>query len=324
MGKSHCPGMPENSTIKGQTLMNSEINSILVPTDFSPLSECALNVAVAIATRQNAEIDILHVIGESNYLPPSDIFLPDVRVTDDIATTIGDLLVDYSEKLQNDTGIKVNGKILFGIPSDQICQYAKLNSSSLIVMGTHGVTGFREFIIGSEAYNVVKYAQCPVLTVPGNWNRTEFKKILFPIRLVPGANEKYSFIQPIIKKNNAELFILGLQEKESPDKISELVLLMIELKLQLHNDNISFESIICPSEDFSSSVIETAENRDVDLVVITADIEYGFASFFTGTYERQVINHSRLPVLCVKPTERKLDPTLYLKLALNWRKSSMK
>jgi nucleotide-binding universal stress UspA family protein len=301
--------------------MNSIIHSILIPTDFSPLSESALKVGIAIAKRQNAELFLLHVVDKFNYLPRQDVFLPDVKLTDDMVSTMEDLILEYSEKLHTDTGLQVTGKILCGIPSDKICQFAFQKDISLIVMGTHGVSGFREFFIGSEAFKVVKFSHCPVLTVPGGWEKTEFSKVLFPIRLIPGAIEKYFFIRPIIEKNNAELIILGLQEKEKTEEFPDLVLLIVELKIQLHNDNISFETLISSGEDFSSSVIETAEKREIDLIVITADLEYEFKSFFIGPFEQQVVNHSKVPVLSIKPSDGQNDPTLMLKLARNWRKS---
>jgi nucleotide-binding universal stress UspA family protein len=301
--------------------MNSVIRTILVPTDFSQLSACALKVAVAIAKRHHAEIIVLHVIDELHSLQPAEVLLPNIRITADIASTLKDLIDSFVEDLRNETGIKVSGQIKIGVPYDQICRFSNMNNISLIVMGTHGVSGFREFFIGSEASKVVKYSYCPVLTIPGNWDSTEFKKILFPVRIVPGAIEKYLFIRPIIEKNRAELIILGLQEKEKPDQISEVVLLTIELKIQLHNDNIAFESIICPSDNFSSTVIESAKKLEADLIVLTTDLDEDFRDFFKGTFGQQVINHSSLPVLSIKPTNKQNDPTLYLKLARNWRKS---
>lgn len=51
--------------------MKTQINSILIPTDFSDLSESALKVGIAIAKRQNAEAILLHVVDQLPYLLPT-------------------------------------------------------------------------------------------------------------------------------------------------------------------------------------------------------------------------------------------------------------
>ena len=61
---------------------------------------------------------------------------------------------------------RVRRSITEGIPSAQIVRYAEENSIDLIVMGTHGRTGFNHFLMGSEAEKVVRRSSCPVLTIP--------------------------------------------------------------------------------------------------------------------------------------------------------------
>ena len=168
-------------------------------------------------------------------------------------------------------------------------------------MGTHGTSGLREFFIGSEAFKVVKNAQCPVLTIPGNWQKTNFKKVLFPIRLVQGALEKYTLARPIIEMNNSELLILGLSEKNNlADKV-EIVNLVSEFRLQLYMNNVQFQSEICQSNNFAAKIIETENIYEPDLIIITANLDIDIKSFFLGPFAQQVVNHSKRPVLSIKP-----------------------
>lgn len=63
-------------------------------------------------------------------------------------------------------GIRASGTLLaFGAPADQIARLAKSRRADVIVMGTHGRTGFRRALVGSVAARVVAIARCPVLTV---------------------------------------------------------------------------------------------------------------------------------------------------------------
>jgi hypothetical protein len=188
-------------------------------------------------------------------------------------------------------------------------------------MGTHGTSGLREFFIGSEAFRVVKNAICPVLTVPGNWEKTDFEKVLLPIRLKPGAFEKYFFSRPIIEKNNSEIFLLGLTDKKKPAEIKDLAIFMDALKIQLRDDDVEFHSAFSPCINFSDKVIDVAKDFNADLIVLTANLDYDFKANFVGPFAQQVINHSRLPVLSVKPANNQIDAQIQKDLVQNWGKS---
>jgi nucleotide-binding universal stress UspA family protein len=278
--------------------MKTQINSILIPTDFSELSESALKVGIAIAKRQNAEVTLLHVVDLLPNLLPTQVLLTDPL---EVLSRMEEKLKELSEKIQKDTGVKAIVKALKGTPSDSICKFAYEENMSLIVMGTHGVSGLREFFIGSEAYRVVKNATCPVLTIPGKWQKTDFGKVIFPVRINPGTFDTYFYARPIIERNNSELFILGLYERQKDIDNKEISILINKLKVQLKNDNVLFRSGITQSKDLPAKILTIAKDNEADLIILTANLDSNFKAFFVGPFVQQVVNHSRLPVLCIKP-----------------------
>jgi nucleotide-binding universal stress UspA family protein len=298
--------------------MKTQIKSILIPTDFSDLSESALKVGIAIAKRQTAEITLLHVIDRLAYLPPTEVFLPDVQITTDFKLTMEEKLKALAEKIQKETGIKISVKVLIGTPSDSICQFAFSENISLIVMGTHGTSGLREFFIGSEAFRVVKNAICPVLTIPGNWKKTEFKNILFPVRLLLGSFDKYFFARPIIEKNDSNLVILGLADKKKPDQVEEVAQLLDEIKYQLDIDYTKFSTVILSSDNFPAEVVKMADKFDSDLIIVTTNLDHDIKTYFVGPFVQQIVNHSMRPVLSIKPIYLQADGTDFEKLVEIW------
>jgi nucleotide-binding universal stress UspA family protein len=304
--------------------MKTQISSILIPTDFSELSESALKVGLAIAKRQHAKVTLLHVVDTYAHIQPTEVFLPEFQVTPDVISAINVRLNDLVERINQDTGIDITGTVVDGIPSDRICLYARQKKINLIVMGTHGISGLRKFFLGSEAFKVIKNASCPVLTIPGNWQKTDFEKVLFPVRLKPGALNKYFYARPIIEKNNSEVTILGLAEQKRPEDIKEVTLLMDKLKVQLHNDNVLFRSSLCASEDFPATIINAAIENETDLIILTANIDYYFKTFFMGPFAQQVVNHSHLPVLSIKPSKSLSENPSSMELARKWGKSVLK
>ena len=300
--------------------MDVKIKSILIPTDFSVLSESALIVGLAIARRQNAEITLLHVVDRFSYLQPNEAFLSSIQLNEEIKLKIDEKFKNLIREIE-ETGLNVTSKILEGTPSSCICQFAHDGNFSMVVMGTHGTSGLREFFIGSEAFRVVKYASCPVLTVPGHWHKTDFKKVLFPIRMHPQALEKYSYARPIIEKNNSELILLGLSEKSKPDTIKDILMFTDQFKNQLHNDNVKFQTLLCPCDNFAEKVVNTADEIKADLIVLTANLDYDFKAYFIGPYVQQVINHSSRPVLCIKPSSNQVPNSGTLILSEKWPRS---
>ncbi len=300
--------------------MKSQIKSILIPTDFSDLSENALKVGISIAKRQNAEIKLVHVVDRFAYLPPTEVYLPGDWLTPDIMLMLEERIRKFSDQFFIDSEIKVTCKVLAGHPSERISWFAYTENIDLIVMGTHGISGLREFFIGSEAYSVVKNAPCPVLTIPGDWEKTDFERVLFPIRLIPKAINKYFYARPIIEKNDSELFILGLSEMKSQGDIEVLTLIIGRLKIQLRKDKVRFQTGYCPYKDFPDIVLKEAKDAGIDLLILTANFENDLKSFFIGPFVQKVIHRSRIPVLSIKPAYRQSEPVSSFKLIESWGK----
>lgn len=277
------------------------IKKILMPTDLIDLAESAFKNAVAICKRQQADLTLLHVIDNYAFLASSEVLVSTIPLRPDYYKSIEDNINDLARKLSEQTNIKVEGLVKMGNPADMICNVAAENKHDLIVMGTHGASGLREFFIGSNAFSVVKHAPCPVLTVRGNWERESFNKIIFPVRLLPGSLDKYDYIKPIIEKNNSELLVLGLADSDKPSNVSDVAALTDQLKVRLQEEDIRFSARIIPNKDFATKVIEAAENADADLIVIIANLDHEWKEFFVGPFAQQIVNHSKRPVLSIRP-----------------------
>ncbi len=139
---------------------------ILHPSDFSPASAPAFKKAVEIARANHARLLIVHV------LPPVAT-VPDVYVATRIHEgllrghrALGQRQLDRLVAKARRTGVSASSLLLdFGVAYERIVRVAKSKRSHLIVMGTHGRTGFAKLMLGSIAERVVMMAPCPVVTV---------------------------------------------------------------------------------------------------------------------------------------------------------------
>jgi len=140
---------------------------ILFCTDFSENSRPALQYAVDYAKALSAELVVLHVINSSQIGYPSlEEGVPvDIRsALDSIQQSVSKALELVSQECSGKLG-EITTYSRVGSPAYEIVKFAEENAAGLIVMGTHGWTGFKHLIMGSTAENVVRTACCPVLTV---------------------------------------------------------------------------------------------------------------------------------------------------------------
>ena len=140
---------------------------ILVPTDFSPPSDAALDYARNLAATFGASLQLLHVIDDPDASTAfvADGFAPD---TPDIREAV---LAHARARLASTLSafdrarFRATGEAFVGTPATTIVDYAAATGTNLIVMGTHGRTGLAHMLMGSVAEHVVRTAECPVLTV---------------------------------------------------------------------------------------------------------------------------------------------------------------
>jgi nucleotide-binding universal stress UspA family protein len=117
---------------------------ILVATDFSALAADAVHVAAEYARRFDARLHVVHVAWPE---PGPDTHAKVERIAAAHAPAVGSVRVGL-------------------VPAAEIVHYAEDHDIDLIVVGTHGRTGFTRALVGSVAERVVRTARCPVLTVP--------------------------------------------------------------------------------------------------------------------------------------------------------------
>lgn len=138
---------------------------ILVPIDFSPHAEAALEAALSVAKHYDASITLVHVFEPiALALPEGSGFYPSAQLTDAMRETQR-MLDAKRDELAPKAGRAVEVVQRNGSPPHEIVDFAKSRGFDLIVLGTHGRTGLAHMLIGSVAERVVRSAPCAVLTV---------------------------------------------------------------------------------------------------------------------------------------------------------------
>jgi len=148
-----------------------DIRRILVPVDFSTGSRAAVDYAALIAAKLGASIDLFHVWTPPQLVPDTLLVIaPDQKgggfTLEDLARNRAQVEMKEFQGVLHHRGVgNVQSHVGIGDPAREILAFAARAKHDLIVMGTHGRTGFAHLIVGSVAEKVVRRATCPVLTV---------------------------------------------------------------------------------------------------------------------------------------------------------------
>jgi nucleotide-binding universal stress UspA family protein len=146
--------------------MTININKILYPTDFSDPSAYALNYAAEMAKLFDAELELLHVMLDESQLV--SFYLPQITVQNlakDMEDGATAKLQEFIANAKILEGVRYKYTMAKGIADEEIVRVAQESGTDLIVIGTHGRTGFEHVLFGSTAEKVVRKAPCPVLSV---------------------------------------------------------------------------------------------------------------------------------------------------------------
>jgi nucleotide-binding universal stress UspA family protein len=281
-------------------MKNNSISHILVPLDFSASSLNALETALHLAKQQQAKITLLNVVDSGLIFGFKGAYYVSEKAIDDMVEASAGMLHPLLANLKEHK-LECTSQIKVGLVPQVIVKTASDNDVDLIIMGAHGASGVREFIIGSTAQQVIKITSCPVLTVPANKKWVDFKTILFPIRPIAEGVEKYDFLRKIIRHDNTSIKVLILASTDYDVEKKTLQKLVKELKTKVTEDEIKISGSLKSGGNMPKAVLRMSKSVGADMIVITLKNETAFKQSFIGSFEQYIVNHATVPVLSIRP-----------------------
>jgi len=208
------------------------IQRVLCPVDLSEYSRHALNHAVAVARWYEASVTALHVFAAvpvAAYAPgtpgfPSVVLTPDDR--EQVVTAVKRFVTETAPAVPIDVVTRE------GDASGEIVAHAKDMHADLLVIGTHGRSGFERLILGSVTEKVLRRAACPVLSVPPRAPDTSasapitYKRILCAVDFSDAAMSALQYAMSLAQEADAHLTVLHALEydlHEAPELYETLI-----------------------------------------------------------------------------------------------------
>ena len=272
------------------------MKSIIVAFDFSKNAIHALDYALVYARNLNAKVFLTWV---DNSQPAGSLIQTideDLRI--EKKNYLNKIIDDYSSRYRDIAfGMQLGkGKIY-----QEIGKTARKLKAELIFTGTHGITGFEEYWIGSNAYRITTTAPCPVVTVNCEYPITEkITRILLPLDSSLETNEKLPFTANLAENFGATLHLLKVYN--TPLKVirnridgfaKEAVDFLKDRGVRFVLDEVETNNVV-------AGILKYATDKEMDLIAIMTEQGNATANRFLGPYAQQVINNAKIPVMSLR------------------------
>ena len=296
----------------------ARIERILCPVDFSEGSRHAVDHALAIARWYNAAITALHVsppIATAPYIDPLVHPPPLVRTPEDLENMRLRLAL-FVEQESGD--FSITPLVTEGNIAGEIVRVAETTRADLVVMGTHGRSGFQRLILGSVTESVLRHARCPVLTVPPTVPDAVpvgprlFRRILCAVDFSPSSLKALDYASSLAQQGDAALTIIHVVEPIADYRTGGIVEGLDDKALQtaaerhlgeLVDGRLKGRPQVTQSLGVGKpapEILRVADQRAVDLIVLgvagrgVADI------IWFGSTANQIVRRATCPVLTLR------------------------
>ena len=272
------------------------MKKILVPTDFSTQAENALKVAAQIAMKHGSEIYLVHSLemplsisgsGDNSNLPESLYF---IKLAEK----------NFSEILKNSYLEDINVREAIGHNEiyNDIKAIVDENEIDLIVMGSHGASGFKEMFIGSNTEKVVRTSSIPVLVIKNNHDVFEINDFVFASDFADDCKWSFNEAQKFAASVGAKMHLLFVntpREFQTTAQANEIISDFLEdvdttnLTINIYNDT-----------SIEKGILQFTKDINAQLIGMSTHGRKGLSHFFNGSISEDLVNHANMPVITFK------------------------
>ena len=285
--------------------MSAKSSKILVPIGFSEQSITALDQACCFAKLDDSKLFILSVIEERSTM--ENLFFDDN--SHELKKKVHDKLDEISEKFSKKYSIEIEIMVSQGKIYNQINEAAEMIDADLIIMGTNGSPKGRiKRFIGSNAERVVRLSKCPVMTIKGATIKGACKNIILPLDTEKETKEKVTYAIRYARKWGATIQLVSVILKQNKIERKKLELNLNQVLKFVKNAGISCTSNLIEGDEkqnVGDFIFDFQKNFDNDLFMIMTKKEELSLSKNISVTARYIINNSPIPVINIRPKERK-------------------
>jgi len=268
--------------------------NIIVGVDFSNSSHNAMRHAISLAIKTGAEIHLVWVKtpGVANNVTEDggDKYIQKVQAS----------LEDWKKECKLEAPeVEINTVILEGKVHTEILKYASNQSVPIIVMGTHGTSGFEEGYIGNNANRLIKESKVPILIMRENIEiKRDLHNIYAPIDLSFETLQKMRYATYLAKCFAAKITIAGVYYPNNADTRHVINVQMRHASDMCEDKNVRHEMVpLTVQKDYVQTLLNHAHELDSNLIVIMR--EESETDFTSSSNMTEILSTSKMPLLII-------------------------
>lgn len=272
--------------------------NILVPTDFSDLSGIATKFAIKIANKLNGTVTLMHVMTAVTPVRATmqeRILKIERELIQEATEKLEEIAHSYSKQAKFTEPIKLKIARGSGSFEEILKKEAKKLRAGLIVMGTHGASGLKKVMMGSNTTAVIGSSNIPVLAIPQNGEFKGFRNLIYASNLKQ-AEKELKLLIPYVEKFNATLHLVHVAP--SGDKVEAL-----EEKIEKIVERIGYKKIVTMvlvDENVDAALAQYINITKAEmLAMFTRKLSF-YEKLFDRSVTRRMAFHSTIPLLAFK------------------------
>jgi nucleotide-binding universal stress UspA family protein len=267
--------------------------TILVPTDFTPVTLNAIHHAVKMAENLDFKVALLHVINKDTLAALGK---------GNTGKAVEEKLREIIAQFKATSSVEMEYIFREGSIFDVISEVAGEIKAFFMVLGTHGKKGFQH-LFGSYALKVITQSPAPVIVVQKKAiGEHGYKKIVFPISLYTEARQQVFYAVVSNMLFGSEILIFQQKGVASSDSY-KLDIVASQIKEEFQKNGVKFSLTKAEkSNNFSKELIDFAVSNDADLIMMMTDSSIDNPNFDNSSWsEKLLFNTAQIPVLSINP-----------------------
>ena len=292
------------------------IEKILCPIDFSDFSRDALDHAVALARWYEARLIVMHVVPIPTVPLPMAGVPIDTPVFPIDTAEVTRHVQEWARESIGSSNIPMDVFVTSGSAAIEIARHAELSRADLLVLGTHGRSGFQRLFLGSVTEKVLRSTNAPVMTIPPPVKKPEsiqFRTILCPVDFSDESLRALEYAFSLAKEADARIILLHVVEGlVNPSYASQFRnVSVLEYYEQMEEEARRQLAAVVPEDGRTwarpverltrgrayRQILQTADEESVELIVMGVRGRGAVDRLVFGSTTDHVIRRARCPVL---------------------------
>lgn len=278
------------------------MKKILIPTDFSTCAKAAEDYGLHLAEKMKAEIVYLHIVltpvDWTKLTKEQENLFPDTKASiTNAKDKLKALILQAEEK-----GLSARKILVFNDGNEKIHKYVASEKIDLVVMGSHGQYGFREHLLGSNTYGMLRRSTVPVFVVKENNPKHKLETLVFATNFREETGESFKAAENIAEALGAKLQILFVNTPNYFMESNDIYKIGNEYLKEFGNYNYDIKIINAFKEE--RGILQYAEMINADGLAVITSGKSDLMQYFSPSITENLIAMTDLPVISIRKPKK--------------------